>query len=70
LATPLALLADQAGVQLVPGSRFGIDGTLERFVRVPYTLPPDQLDDAVGRLAAAWAALDRSGRTARQLVVA
>ena len=26
-----------------PGPRFGVDGTLERFIRVPYTLPEDQL---------------------------
>jgi DNA-binding transcriptional MocR family regulator len=69
-STPLSLLAAQAGVQIVPGSRFGIDGTLERFVRVPYTLPPDELDDAVARLASAWGQLDRSGRGSRQLVVA
>jgi DNA-binding transcriptional MocR family regulator len=70
LATPLSLLAAQNGVQIVPGARFGIDGTLERFVRVPYTLEPEQLDNAVSRLAVAWAQLDRTGRATRQLVVA
>jgi DNA-binding transcriptional MocR family regulator len=70
LATPLSLLAAQGGVHIVAGSRFGVDGTLERFLRVPFALPPDQLDDAVQRLAAAWAQLDRSGRATRTLVVA
>jgi DNA-binding transcriptional MocR family regulator len=70
LGTPLSLLAAQSGVAIVPGSRFGVDGTLERFLRVPYALPPEQLDDAVRRLASAWAQLDRSGRATRQLVVA
>ena len=70
LGTPLSLLAAQAGVLIVPGSRFGVDGTLERFLRVPFALPPDQLDEGVRRLAAAWSQLDRSGRATRQLVVA
>jgi DNA-binding transcriptional MocR family regulator len=70
LATPLTLLAAQAGVQLVPGARFGVDGTLERFLRVPYALPPDELDEAVRILASAWDQLDRTGRSTRQLVVA
>ncbi len=70
LSTPLTLLAAQVGVHLVAGSRFGIDGTLERFLRIPYALAPGQLEDAVRRLALAWQQLDRSARPARQLVVA
>jgi hypothetical protein len=34
--------------------RFGVDGTLERFVRVPYALPEEQLTEAVELLARAW----------------
>ncbi len=41
LATPLTLLAAQAGVHIVPGSRFGVDGTMERFIRLPFALPVD-----------------------------
>lgn len=70
LSTPLSLLAGQAGVLLVPGSRFGVDGTLERFLRLPYALPASRLEEAVRRVAAVWAQLDRRGATARQLVVA
>jgi DNA-binding transcriptional MocR family regulator len=71
LSTPLTLLAAQAGVLLVPGSRFGVDGTtLERFLRVPFVLPADRLDEAVQRLAQVWDGLDRSGISTRQLVVA
>jgi len=70
LSTPLTLLAGQAGVTLVPGSRFGIDGTLERFTRLPFSLPAARLEQAVQRLAAVWAQLDKSGVGARQLVVA
>jgi DNA-binding transcriptional MocR family regulator len=70
LSTPLTMLAMPAGVVVVPGSRFGVDGTLERFLRLPYSLPVDQLDDAVRRLATVWSQLDRSALATRQLVVA
>ena len=70
LSTPLTLMALPAGVAIVPGSRFGVDGTLERFLRLPYSLPVERLNEAVRRLAGVWAQLDRSGAPHRQLVVA
>jgi aspartate/methionine/tyrosine aminotransferase len=57
-------------VVLVPGSRFGVDGTLERFLRLPFALPADRLVEAVRRLAGVWRQLDGSGLAPRQLVVA
>jgi hypothetical protein len=47
-----------------------VDGTLERFLRLPYALPADRLGEAVQRLAQVWSTIDRSGLGARQLVVA
>jgi DNA-binding transcriptional MocR family regulator len=70
LSTPLTMLAAQVGVVVVPGSRFGVDGTLERFLRLPFALPADRLEEAVRRLAGVWAQLDGSGLATRQLVVA
>lgn len=70
LSTPLTLLAAQAGVVVVPGSRFGVDGTLERFLRLPFALPTERLEAAVSRLAGVWRQLDGSGLSTRQLVVA
>jgi DNA-binding transcriptional MocR family regulator len=70
LSTPLTMRAAQAGVVVVPGSRFGVDGTLERFLRLPYALPADRLVEAVDRLAGVWAELEGSGLPSRQLVVA
>ncbi|MEO6886441.1 MAG: pyridoxal phosphate-dependent aminotransferase, partial [Jatrophihabitantaceae bacterium] len=69
-STALTLMARPAGVILVPGSRFGIDGTLERFLRLPYSLPIERIEQAVRRLADVWTQLDRSGIAHRQLVVA
>jgi len=70
LATALSLAAAQLGVALVPGSRFGVEGTLERFVRLPFAEPAPRLEEAVRRLAEAWSGVRRSGVPTRQLVVA
>ena len=70
LSTPLSVLARPAGVLIVPGSRFGTDGTLERYLRLPYTQPADMLARAVTRLREVWTILDRSAPAARPLVVA
>jgi DNA-binding transcriptional MocR family regulator len=68
LSTALSMVAAPSGLIVVPGSRFGVDGTLERFLRIPYALPEARLREAVARLAAAWRQLDHTGLPARQLV--
>jgi DNA-binding transcriptional MocR family regulator len=50
-ATDLALLAPSAGVRIAPGPRFGPDGTMESYLRLPFTAGADRLVTAVGRLA-------------------
>ncbi len=70
LSTALCMMAAPAGVVLVPGSRFGVDGTLERFLRLPFALTPERLDEAVLRIADVWRQLERSGVPSRRLVVA
>ena len=59
LSTALTMHAAPAGVIAVPGSRFGVDGTLERFLRIPFAQPPDRLEEAVRRLAGVWEHLRR-----------
>jgi DNA-binding transcriptional MocR family regulator len=70
MSTSLCMLAAPAGVIVVPGSRFGVDGTLERFLRLPYAQPAERLVEAVHRLAGVWRQLDGAGLHPRQLVVA
>ncbi|MEP6851956.1 MAG: PLP-dependent aminotransferase family protein [bacterium] len=70
LATPLVMRAAQYGVRIVAGSRFGVDGTMERFLRLPYALPEDQLATAVQRIAAAWSDLGAGGSGYQPLIVA
>ncbi|WP_089157368.1 MocR-like transcription factor YczR [Micromonospora sp. NBS 11-29] len=62
ISSALARAAEEVGVRLAPGPRFGLDGTLERFLRLPFTLPATELVEAVGRLAAVRYDLDRASR--------
>jgi DNA-binding transcriptional MocR family regulator len=54
MSTALSAAASRMGLELPSGPRFGVDGTLERFVRVPYALPEDELSAAIELLARAW----------------
>lgn len=50
----LAQRAQTHGVWLHSGPRFGVDaGTLDRYLRIPYTLSPAELTEAVRRIALA-----------------
>ncbi|MEE6260689.1 MocR-like transcription factor YczR [Plantactinospora sonchi] len=62
IASALARAAEEVGVRIAPGPRFGLDGTMERFLRLPFTLPPAELTEAVRRLAAVRYDLDRVAR--------
>jgi DNA-binding transcriptional MocR family regulator len=62
ISSALARVAEAYGVRLAPGPRFGVDGTLERFLRLPFTLPEPDLAEAVTRLAQARRDLDRPTR--------
>lgn len=53
-SAPLVAKAQQGGVILAPGARFGVNGAFERFVRLPYCLPAPELEAAIDILAAAW----------------
>ncbi|MFG2616049.1 PLP-dependent aminotransferase family protein [Streptomyces sp. NPDC048507] len=55
VSSALAERAHAAGVHIGRGARFGVDpGTFEHRLRIPYTLPPDRLDEGVRRLARAF----------------
>jgi DNA-binding transcriptional MocR family regulator len=54
LSSRLAVAAEQHGLHLAAGPRFGVDAAFERFLRIPYTLPDERLDLAVQRLTAAY----------------
>lgn len=51
ISTSLSVLAGEHGIALTPGPRFGAPGLLERYLRLPYSLAPEQLERAVTNLA-------------------
>ncbi|WP_367269500.1 PLP-dependent aminotransferase family protein [uncultured Brevundimonas sp.] len=53
ISSALTIAAEAEGLRLAAGPRFGVDGAFERRLRLPYTLPEDQLDEAVIRLGRA-----------------
>jgi DNA-binding transcriptional MocR family regulator len=54
-STALVAEAERHDVHLAAGPAFAPAGGLDRFLRVPFTLPEDDLEEAVRRIAAAWA---------------
>jgi DNA-binding transcriptional MocR family regulator len=62
ISSALARAAEDVGVRLAPGPRFGLDGTLERFIRLPFTLSPEDLTEAVRRIAGVRHDLDYASR--------
>ena len=54
-ATALSCELERQGVLLAPGPSFAPEGGLDRFVRIPYPVPAPQLEEAVRRIATAWA---------------
>jgi DNA-binding transcriptional MocR family regulator len=49
-----AQVALRHGVAVLPGTGLDATGGSDRFIRLHFILPADQLDEAVRRLAAAW----------------
>jgi DNA-binding transcriptional MocR family regulator len=61
-SSELEVAAGRHRIRLAAGPRFSVDGTLERFLRLPFTLPAEQLEPAIMRLAAVNAGLASSRR--------
>jgi len=62
ISSALSRAAEDVGVRLAPGPRFGLDGTMERFLRLPFALPEADLAEAVKRIAEVRYDLDRGAR--------
>lgn len=58
LATRFAASAENIGIHLGAGPRFGIDGAFERCLRLPFTLEPPALRQALEQLRPLWAQLE------------
>jgi DNA-binding transcriptional MocR family regulator len=67
MSSALSAAASRLGLDIPAGPRFGVDGTLERYVRVPYTLPEAELPHAVEVLARAWLSITGAGSGSSEL---
>jgi DNA-binding transcriptional MocR family regulator len=67
ISTALTVIAPDFGIRLAAGPRFGIGGAFERYLRVPFTLPPEKLEDAVLALRSAQDRLDAAPQLRRTL---
>ncbi|MDQ0680112.1 DNA-binding transcriptional MocR family regulator [Arthrobacter pascens] len=67
VSTALTVIAPDFGIRLAAGPRFGIGGAFERYLRVPFTLPPEHLETAVLALRSAQDRLDAAPQLRRTL---
>lgn len=62
LATQLATRAEAAGIHLGTGTRFGLSGSFDRYLRMPFSLETAELESALMRIKPLWLALNKSGQ--------
>ena len=67
ISTALTVIAPDFGIRVAAGPRFGIGGAFERYLRVPFTLPPEKLEVAVLALRSAQDRLDAAPQLRRTL---
>ncbi|WP_165422773.1 PLP-dependent aminotransferase family protein [Ktedonosporobacter rubrisoli] len=59
-AQELAQLALRHGVLICPGSMFSVDGTHQSYVRLPFLVDTEIMQEGIARLASAWQAYELS----------
>ena len=69
LATLFAASAQSAGIHLGAGTRFGVNGAFERFLRLPFTHETERLHDALQRLLPLWQRLEQQNINATRRVI-
>jgi DNA-binding transcriptional MocR family regulator len=69
ISTALTVTAPDFGIRLAAGPRFGVGGAFEHYLRVPFTLPPEQLETAVRALRSAQDRLQAAPQLRRNLRV-
>lgn len=60
LATQLAARAETTGIIMGTGTRFGLSGAFDRYLRMPFSLSPPELEEALLRIKPLWRALNKS----------
>lgn len=68
-ATQLAARAEAAGIHLGTGTRFGLSGAFDRYLRMPFSLEPAELESALLRLKPLWLGISKSGHSVKRTLV-
>ncbi|HAS1311910.1 TPA: PLP-dependent aminotransferase family protein [Enterobacter bugandensis] len=69
LATQLAARAEIIGINLGTGTRFGLSGAFDRFLRMPFSLEPAELEAALLRIKPLWLALNSNTPAVKRRLV-
>lgn len=69
LATRFAASAENAGIHLGTGTRFGVQGAFERYLRLPFTHETEHLNAALQRLQPLWLRLEQYGTPAIRRII-
>ena len=57
LATLFSARAESQGIHIGTGTRFGLEGAFDRYLRLPFTLPDEALRRAFATLQPLWQSL-------------
>ncbi len=57
LATLFSARAESQGIHIGTGTRFGLEGAFDRYLRLPFTLPDEALRQAFSTLQPLWQSL-------------
>lgn len=69
LATQLAARAEILGINLGTGTRFGLSGAFDRYLRMPFSLEPTELEQALLRIKPLWLALNKNVPPVKRSVI-
>ncbi|MGM8754832.1 PLP-dependent aminotransferase family protein [Enterobacter chuandaensis] len=69
MGTQLAARAEIIGINLGTGTRFGLSGAFDRFLRMPFSLEPAELEAALLRIKPLWIALNSNTPAVKRTLV-
>ncbi len=69
LSTQFAARAETIGIHLGAGTRFGLSGAFDRYLRMPFSLEFDELERALLRIKPLWLALNHSQPSLKRSMV-
>lgn len=69
LATQFAARAETAGIHLGAGTRFGLSGAFDRYLRMPFSLDSAELESALLRLKSIWTTLGSGESSLKRNIV-